>query len=51
MQFFEQNTLYIVLVISIIIWLGIFYYLFQIDKKITKLEKMAEVSNFNQNNE
>jgi CcmD family protein len=40
-----------VLVISIIIWLGIFYYLFQIDKKITKLEKMAEINNFNQNNE
>lgn len=40
MEFLEQNTLYIVLIISLMIWIGIAYYLFRIDSKITKLEKM-----------
>lgn len=40
MNFLEQNTLYIVLIISLMIWLGIFFYLMFVDKKITRLEKM-----------
>lgn len=40
MNFLEQNTLYIVLIISIMIWLGIFFYLMFVDKKISRLEKM-----------
>lgn len=40
MNFLEQNTLYIVLIISLMIWLGIFFYLMFVDKKISRLEKM-----------
>lgn len=40
MNFLEQNTLYIVLIISLMIWLGIFFYLMLVDKKISRLEKM-----------
>jgi len=39
MEFLEKNTLYIVLIISLMIWAGIVYYLFSIDRKISKLEK------------
>lgn len=41
MNFLEQNTLYIVLIISLMIWLGIFIYIMFVDKKITRLEKMV----------
>lgn len=39
MEFLQNNSLYIVLIITIICWLGIFVYLLNIDKKISKLEK------------
>ncbi len=45
MNFLEQNTLYIVLIISLMIWLGIFFYLIFVDKKITRLEKMILIDN------
>lgn len=45
MNFLEQNTLYIVLIISLMIWLGIFLYMLFVDKKITKLEKMMLIDN------
>lgn len=40
MNFLEQNTLYIVLIISLMIWLGIFIYMLFVDRKISKIEKM-----------
>ncbi|RCK77293.1 MAG: hypothetical protein IGBAC_1602 [Ignavibacteriae bacterium] len=39
MEFLQNNSLYIVLIITIICWLGIFIYLLNLDKKIKKLEK------------
>lgn len=45
MSFLEQNTLYIVLIISLMIWIGIFVYMLTIDKKIAKLEKMISLDN------
>ncbi|MBN1633820.1 MAG: CcmD family protein [Ignavibacteria bacterium] len=41
-DFFSNNQLYIVLFIAIVIWVGIFIYLFRIDKKLTKLENRDE---------
>jgi len=41
-EFFEQNSLYIVLLIALIGWVGIFFYLLRLDKKIGKLEKMIK---------
>jgi CcmD family protein len=38
-NFLENNALYIVLGIVLIIWIGISIYLFVIDRKISKLEK------------
>ncbi len=39
MEFFQTNQLYVVLSIALIIWIGLFVYLFSIDRKISKLEK------------
>lgn len=39
MDFWSQNAYYVVLSIVLIIWVGIFFYLLGIDKKISKLEK------------
>lgn len=38
-DFFSNNQLYVVLVIALVIWLGIFVYIFRIDGKLKKLEK------------
>lgn len=39
MDFIEQNSYYVVLIITLIIWTGIFLYMLSIDKKLKKLEK------------
>jgi CcmD family protein len=38
-DFFEKNAMYIVLLIALIIWIGLFFYMFRLDKRIKKLEK------------
>ena len=38
-DFFEKNAMYIVLLIALIIWIGLFFYMFRIDKKLKKIEK------------
>jgi CcmD family protein len=38
-DFLEKNALYIVLLIALIIWIGLFFYIFRMDKKLKKLEK------------
>lgn len=38
-QFLENNAIYIVMVIVLIVWIGIFLYLFSLDKRIKKVEK------------
>jgi len=48
MTFLEQNTLYIVLIISLMIWLGIVFYLYRIDSKVSKLEKLFNESNIDE---
>jgi len=37
-EFLEQNALYVVMLIVLMIWAGLFAYLFSIDKKIKELE-------------
>jgi CcmD family protein len=39
MEFLEKNSYYVVLIITLIIWVGIFGYLMAMDKRIKKLEK------------
>jgi CcmD family protein len=38
-DFLTQNSLYIVLIIVLICWLGIFLYLFRLDRRISSLER------------
>lgn len=38
-DFLSQNELYIVLIIALTCWMGLFLYLLRLEKKITKLEK------------
>ncbi|HEY5535069.1 MAG TPA: CcmD family protein [Ignavibacteria bacterium] len=38
-NFLELNAMYVVLFITLIIWTGIFLYLFKIDRKISRIEK------------
>ncbi|MCX7877115.1 MAG: CcmD family protein [Ignavibacteria bacterium] len=38
-EFLSSNGQYVVLIITLIIWAGIFLYLLSLDKKISKLEK------------
>jgi len=41
-EFLEQNPLYVVLLIVLIGWIGIFFYLLRLDRKLKKLEKMLK---------
>lgn len=38
-DFFALNDMYVVLVIVLIIWFGIFFYLNRIDSRLKKIEK------------
>ena len=38
-EFLNQNQMYIVLVITLLIWSGIIWYLVRIDKKVEQIEK------------
>jgi len=38
-SFLEKNSYYVVFIITLLIWLGIFLYMRAIDKKVKNLEK------------
>jgi CcmD family protein len=38
-DFLSQNSLYVVLLIVLIVWVGIFAYIFRLDRKISNLER------------
>lgn len=38
-QFLSQNAIYIVMIIVLIVWAGVFGYMFSLDKRIKKVEK------------
>lgn len=42
MNFLDKNSYYVVLIITIIIWLGLFLYMTSMDKSLKKLEKDKE---------
>jgi len=44
-NFFEKNSIYIVMVIVLIVWTGIFLYLSSIDKRLKKIEKETKGEN------
>lgn len=38
-DFLAQNSLYVVLIIVLMIWAGLFLYLLRVDRRVSKLEK------------
>jgi len=38
-EFLSKNAIYIVLIIVLIVWMGIFLFMFNIDKRIKLIEK------------
>ena len=46
-EFFQNNAIYVVLLIVIVIWFGIAYYLLYLDRKVSKLEKNIEIAKEN----
>lgn len=38
-QFLSKNAIYIVMIIVLIVWTGIFLYMLSLDKRIKKVEK------------
>lgn len=38
MEFLAQNSLYVVLIIALVVWGGIYSYLLHIDAKVKKME-------------
>lgn len=38
-DFLEKNAMYIVLLIALIIWFGLYFYIFRLDKRVKKLER------------
>ena len=41
-SFFQQNQMYVVLVVVLLIWAGIVFYLWRIDRKVSSLEKQMK---------
>ena len=42
MEFLAQNQLYIVMIIVLAIWLGLYVYLFRLDRRLKKLEEQSQ---------
>lgn len=42
MEFLRQNSLYIVLLIALVVWFGIFWYLFAIERRIRRIEQQSK---------
>ncbi|MBT8380625.1 MAG: CcmD family protein [Ignavibacteria bacterium] len=38
-EFLQNNALYIVMIIVLIVWAGIFFYMLSLDKRIKNVEK------------
>lgn len=40
-EFLSQNSLYIVLIVSLAVWAGIYLFLHRLDRKVKKLEQQS----------
>jgi len=38
-NFLQDNAIYIVMIIVLIVWIGIFFYMFALDKRLKTIEK------------
>ncbi len=39
MQFLEQHPLYVVAIIGSVVWLGIFFFMLGVERRVKKLER------------
>ena len=39
MEFLQENAIYIVMIIVLIVWTGVFLYLWNLDKRLKNIEK------------
>lgn len=39
MEFLQENAIYIVMIIVLIVWAGVFLYLWNLDKRLKNIEK------------
>lgn len=46
-NFLNDNSIYVVLIIALINWLGLFLYLNKNEKKLNKLEKILNLKSIN----
>ena len=46
MDFLEHNSLYVVGIISAVIWLGLFSFMFSVERRVRKLEQNDQAINF-----
>ena len=44
-EFLTNNSIYLVLIITLIVWIGLAFLLFNLDKKVTRLEKIITNTN------
>lgn len=42
MEFLSQNSLYVVLLIALVVWFGIYGYLFTIERRIRQMEQQSK---------
>ena len=42
LEFFQQNQMYVVLIVVLMIWAGILAYLWRIDRKVEKIENQMK---------
>lgn len=42
MEFLSQNSLYVILLIVLVVWFGIFGYLFTIERRIRQMEQQSK---------
>lgn len=50
-NFLNDNSIYVVLIIALISWFGIFIYLLKTEKKLSKLEKQIMIKTQNRGND
>ena len=41
-DFLAKNSLFVVLIIALVVWLGIYVYLFRIEARLKRLEQRSE---------
>lgn len=42
MEFLSQHSLYVVLLIALVVWLGIYGYLFALERRVRRIERQSK---------